>query len=383
MASLNIHIYPSPLTHESRILRITDALARAGVFDQIEIFGVSAPGLPDCQPVDPKRTFLRYPRKLFGTRDGLIAKVAKNLEWSVRILAALRGREVMCVNAHSLAVLPLCYLASRLMGARLIYDTHELETETTGYKGARQTLGRFIEKRLIGKCDDVFVVSDAIADWYAKRYDIARPHVTRNIPQFKAQASAGADQHGLREKMGVKPDDLLFIYQGGFIAGRGIERLLSVFTQMPPSTHLMCMGNGPLREQIAAAALANPNIHLLPPVAPQEVLGYTKAADIGICLTDNSCLSHYYSLPNKVFEYLHAGLPIIVNPLLEQQRIIEEHQCGWVAPKDEMALAAMLRGITREQLGQRQAGVVRAAAAFNWGNEAANLVQRYRSLNLG
>lgn len=383
MASTNIHIYPSPLTHESRILRITDALAKAEIFDQIEIYGVSTRGLPDRQPVDAKRTFLRYPRKLFGTNDGFIAKVVKTLEWSGRILASLRGRKITCVNAHSLAVLPLCYLASRMTGARLIYDTHELETETTGYKGVRQKLGRMIEKRLITRCDDVFVVSDTIADWYANRYGIARPQVIRNIPQFSAGTSAPRVQSDLRGKMGVNPDDLLFVYQGGFIAGRGIERLLRVFAQMPANMHLMCMGSGPLRDQIAAAAAAQPNIHLLPPVAPHEVLGYTKVADVGICLTDNSCLSHYYSLPNKVFEYLHAGLPIIVNPLLEQQRIIEQQQCGWVAPENDEDLSAMLRGITRETLWARQAGVKQAATAFDWGNEAAKLVQRYRSLKLG
>ena len=67
MASTNIHIYPSPLTHESRILRITDALAKAAIFDQIEVYGVSAPDLPDRQPVDAKRTFLRYPRTVSYT----------------------------------------------------------------------------------------------------------------------------------------------------------------------------------------------------------------------------------------------------------------------------------------------------------------------------
>ncbi|MNQ73479.1 putative glycosyl transferase [compost metagenome] len=183
--------------------------------------------------------------------------------------------------------------------------------------------------------------------------------------------------------MGLKPDDLLFIYLGGLIPGRGIERLLSVFAQMPACTHLVCMGSGPLADKIAAAAQTNPNIHLLPPVAPQEVLGYTKAADIGICLTENTCLSYYYSLPNKLFEYLHAGLPIVVTPLQEQQRIIEQYQCGWVAPEDDATLAAMLRGITREQLAPRQAGVARAAAAFSWETEAANLVQRYRNQDLG
>lgn len=383
MASTNIHIYPSPLTHESRILRITDALAKAEIFDQIEIYGVSAPGLPDRQSVDAKRTFLRYPRKLFGTSDGFVAKVIKTLEWSGRILASLRGRKIDCINAHSLAVLPLCYLASRMTGARLIYDTHELETETNTNKGVRQKLSRMIEKRLIGRCDDVFVVGDAIADWYVARYGIPRPHVTRNIPQHSASASESTAQSDLRQKMGLKPDDLLFIYQGGFIAGRGIERLLRVFARLPAGINLMCMGSGPLHDQIAAAAAAYSNIHLLPPVPPQEVLGYTKTADIGICLTENSCLSYYYSLPNKVFEYLHGGLPIVVTPLPEQQRIIEQHQCGWVAPENDAELIAMLCGITRDGVNARLAGVNRAATAFDWNDEAAKLVQRYRSLNLG
>ncbi|MHA3904157.1 glycosyltransferase family 4 protein [Castellaniella sp. WN] len=381
MASTNIHIYPSPLTHESRILRITDALANSEIFDQIEIYGVSASGLPDCQPIDAKRTIIRYPRKLFGVSGGFIAKLIKTLEWSGRILVSLRDRKIACVNAHSLAVLPLCYMISCMTGASLIYDTHELETETTGYRGMRQKLGRMIEKRLIRRCKYVFVVSDAIADWYVSRYGIARPQVIRNIPQFPTVASASPVQSDLRGEMGIKPDDLLFVYQGGFISGRGIERLLRVFTQMPDSTHLMCMGSGPLREQIAAVAANHLNIHLLLPVAPHEVLEYTKAADVGICLTDNSCLSHYYSLPNKVFEYMHAGLPIIVNPLLEQQRIIQQYQCGWVAPNDDGELITLLRSITREALISCQAGVKQAVVAFDWNKEAASLVQRYRSLN--
>lgn len=374
---LNLHIYPSPLTHESRILRLTDALAQSNVFDRFEVIGVAAEGLPAEQEVDARRRFVRVPRKAFAARNSLVAKTVKTAEWSLRVLARLRKRKVACINAHSLAVLPLCYVASRITGAALVYDTHELETETSGFKGLRQKLGRWVERLLIKRCHTVFAVSDSIADWYVQRYGIARPTVVRNIPQFRAPADEARDGRWLRERLGIPTDATLFIYQGGFIAGRGLERLLRVFRQANPDRHLVCMGSGPLTGLVAQSAAEAANIHLLPPVSPQEVLGYTCAADVGICLTDDSCLSHYYSLPNKIFEYLHAGLPIIVNPLIEQQRIVEQYRCGWVAPAEDEALLTLLNGIDRASLAACDPRP--AAEAFNWPAEAQRLVERYRS----
>ena len=372
---VNIHVYPSPLTHESRILRITDALAGAGVFSRIEVVGVARPDLPASEAVDEKRTLVRLPRKLFAHSDGFIAKLLRTAEWSVRVLASLRGRRVACINAHSLAVLPLCVLAAKITGARLVYDTHELETETSGYKGLRQKLGRFVEKLFIRRCDMVVCVSSSIADWYAKTYGLERPAVVRNIPQFRPLAAR--DLTALRRGMGLQPGRMAFIYQGGFIAGRGVERLLKVFAGLP-QVDLVCMGSGPLQPLVAQAARQHANIHLVPPVPPQEVLGYTQAADVGICLTDNSCLSHYYSLPNKIFEYLHAGLPIIVNPLLEQKQMVEQYGCGWVAAEDDTAFAAMLVAIDRPAIAAKHNNVQAASRVLNWDEEKARLLQAYR-----
>lgn len=372
---VNVHVYPSPLTHESRILRITDALVQAGIFKSVEVIGVARPDLPATEAVDAGRKLVRLPRKLLAKGDGFVAKLVRTAEWSLRVLASLRGRRIACINAHSLAVLPLCVVAAKMTGARLVYDTHELETETSGYKGLRQKLGRLVERLFIRRCDMVCVVSGSIADWYARTYGIPRPVVVRNIPQFRAPEDG--DTAALRERIGLSPGRTAFIYQGGFIAGRGVERLLQVFAGLP-QLDLVCMGSGPLQPLLAQAAAMHPNIHLIPPVPPREVLGYSRAADVGICLTDNSCLSHYFSLPNKIFEYLHAGLPIIVNPLLEQQQMVDEFGCGWVAPADDAEFARMLAGIDTAAIENHRYGVAAAASALDWNREKERLIQAYR-----
>lgn len=372
---VNVHIYPSPLTHESRMLRITDALARAGIFREIELVGVLGPGLATCESVDAHRTLVRLPRKWMKDGDGLLPKLVRTVEWSARVALSMRGRAVTCINAHSLSVLPLCVMLKWMTGARLVYDTHELETETHAQKGLRQKLARFTERVLIRRCDLVFVVSDGIADWYARTYGIERPVVVRNVPQFKPPAVA--DDPQARERRGLVERRLACIYQGGFLPGRGVERLLRVFSATP-QVDLVCMGSGALQPVIDQSAAVHPNVHRWPAVPPSEVLRHTRRADVGLCLTQNTCLSYYYSLPNKLFEYLHAGLPVIVTPLPEQQRLVEEFGCGWIAPADDAAFAELLGSIGEAELAGKREGVARAAQALDWNEEEARLVRAYR-----
>jgi glycosyltransferase involved in cell wall biosynthesis len=375
IVALNVHVYPSNLTHESRILRITDALVAADIFDEVEVVGVARTDLPEREKIDDKRTLVRIERPDFNGFGPFLSKVMITLVWSLNVFGYLRKRRVGCVNAHSLAVLPLCVIVAYFSKAKLVYDTHELETETSGYKGIRQSLGRIIERTLIKRCDLVFVVSDSIADWYAKTYDIVRPTVVRNIPQFTV--FSGDLQKVQRTDIGVPADKLLFIYQGGFISGRGVERLLSNFSKLP-ELELVCMGSGPLQHLVEDAAANFTNIHYLPPVPPREVLAYTRVADVGICLTDNSCLSHYYSLPNKVFEYLHAGLPIIVNPLLEQTSLVREFDCGWMASERDADFIKMLSNLRYDDILTKKRNARSAAEKLQWSDEAARLIAAYR-----
>ena len=142
---INLHIYPSPFTRESRILRETAVIAEHCLFDRIIMVGVCAPGLPDRERVDDRREIWRFPR---DARSGLVGKLLTTWRWAGLVYQAFRREKVGCVNCHSLPVLGLCVKLARATRAKLVYDTHELETETNGLGGLRKLLSKIVERRL-------------------------------------------------------------------------------------------------------------------------------------------------------------------------------------------------------------------------------------------
>ena len=379
MVTTNVHVYPSSLKHESRILRITESLAEAGLFKRIEIIGVAAEGLPVSEDIDERRHLHRLPRRLSALSGSLPAKLAGMIEWSVRVLLWSRNKPVQCINAHSLSVLPICFLVSRIKGSRLVYEPHELETETRGSSGLRRTIARVLEKWLIRRCDLVFVVSNSIASWYAATFSIETPVVVRNVPSPEHQLRA--DRTSLRRAIGLREDAVVYMHMGGLMEGRGIERMLRVFSGLA-EIDLLFMGHGALVELVQDAVRTHANIHYTPSVPPDQVIMYARVADAGLCLTEPECLSHEYSLPNKLFEYLHAGLPVIVNPLTEQRQVVLDFDCGWIAPASDDLFTELLRSIDKEALRSRQEGVRRAAEESRWEIECLRLLNAYRSVEL-
>lgn len=150
------------------------------------------------------------------------------------IAARLTGRPIACVNAHSLAVLPLAARLKRQHGAMLIYEPHELETETSETRGLRRPLSKLAERRLIGEADAVICVSDTIAQWYRREYGLSNVHVFRNIPDVSLSAAPVAGGR-LRDRCGVSDDAILFIYQGSLTKYRQVEQYLHVFSRVPPN----------------------------------------------------------------------------------------------------------------------------------------------------
>jgi glycosyltransferase involved in cell wall biosynthesis len=372
-----LHAYPSPFTHESRILRETESLVDSGLFDRIYVGAIWDEGLAEHEELDTRRTVWRVPLR---TRrlPGIIGKLLRFLEWYIRLFLRFRNEELTFINCHSLSVLPLGVLFRLARGCRIIYDTHELETETLASSGIRKRLAKILERCLIGHTEAVIVVNESIAGWYRDAYGLKEVHVVRNIPC--PRPITGGKTNRLREAFGIDPGSLLFLCQGILGEGRGIPILLEVFGRLPSDRHVVFLGNGPMAKEVRLHAMRYPNIHHHPAVPPHELLEYTAGADVGISLIENVCLSYYYSLPNKVFEYLMSGVPVVVSDFPEMARLVDGTGCGWKSSVDTRCFAELAGSLTREEIERRAAIARQVSNSLSWHTEEASLVALYKKL---
>jgi glycosyltransferase involved in cell wall biosynthesis len=376
---LNVHLYQSPFRHESRILKITETLRRAGTFDAITIFATSDGLPPETETLDSVRQVYRISGRARTWLSGNLGKVASTVEWTFRIGWFLRREKVACVNSHSLSVLPLGVALKFLKKCSLIYDTHELETETVGSKGLRRSLAKFTERRLIGWADAVIVVNESIAGWYRTEYDLKNVFVVRNFPP--RQEEDPVPNRMLRETFEIDDRSVVLLYHGLLSRHRGIERLLDAVREIP-YIDMVFMGYGVLTDLVASYVKEYPNIHLLPAVPPDEVVRYACGADVGIIVIDNVCLSYYFALGNKIFEYLQAGLPVILSDFPEYKRLVDAESCGWTIPPSHESLLELLQSLTLADVHEKRPSAVRAGRIHVWESEEGTLLDAYAHCGL-
>jgi glycosyltransferase involved in cell wall biosynthesis len=366
---LNIHLYPSTLTHESRMRRMCTTIRQMSAFDDVEMVGIDGPGLPptEHQPHFRVRRISRH--TVPGPR--FLRKIVQTLSWYFNVLRRYWPAPVGCVNCHSVAVLPLALLLKLRHQCPIVYDTHELETESMGARGAARIVYKLIERFGIHRVDSVVVVSDSIADWYVSAYGIRRPLVVRNVPERAAPLCR--DRGLLRGRLGIPADHLVFMYHGGLFTGRRIDQYVRIFKCLPPDRHVVFMGYGELESLIRQAAATCPNIHFLPAVDPEDVIAYAAGADVGLHGLEPRCLSYRLALPNKVFESLAGGVPILSNDLPEIARLVQRYRCGWILGDGDQDWFRSIAELTRDDIDAARCGAERATTAFTWALERERL----------
>lgn len=362
------------VVHDGRVLREAGALADAGH----DVVVVHLPSGGDEKEVAggfrlrsamPPAWTRRLPRMLW--RMLALGSIARGA----------RAERPDAVHANDIATLIPGYFAARLSGAKLVYDTHEYAVGVPYRKAVWAWLAAAIERLLIRRCDAVITVSDGIAERLQARYSLReRPTVVRNVPDLPPPGEAP----DLREEMGIG-DAPLVLHQGAVADGRGGENLIRAvsFTE---SAHLLFLGaDGAYAERLRALAVeldVGGRTHFHPPVALAELLSYTTQADVGVSLLQDSCENHRLALPNKLFEYLAAGLPVVVSDLPEMRRLVIERQVGWVTDSGDPAdIARVLADATGARGDESLENRVRVAAAeLNWSQERASLTDLYARL---
>jgi glycosyltransferase involved in cell wall biosynthesis len=323
----NLHISLTEFKNESRVLKQAKSLSNAGIFSVIHIAALYEIGLDKEEKVSEK-IFLRRIRLLsreFGSN--LVSQIVKYFEFWVKIFFLYRRKDIAVITIHSSALLPIGISLKLLFRCKLVYDAHELETERNGLNGVRKVLTKINERILISFASETIVVSESIATWYKEKYKIERPLVILNSPLLIMRDK----NKRLKEVLNLEDNSKVFLYQGMLSKGRGIELIVNAFQSLVgTNNYVVFMGYGPLTEYVKASAASCCNIYFHPAVPPEEVLNYTSSADYGLSLIENTCLSYYYCMPNKMFEYTMAHIPTICSNMIEMASYVENNGVGFV-----------------------------------------------------
>ncbi len=344
------------------------------LFEKVLYVGSDTTDLPETE-FSPGFSSIHFARR--DTRQlSLIGKAQETMRWSAVVDRYVEKLPATAISCHSAALLSLSFKLARKLGARVVYEPHELESETSITSPLRRRAIRSVESRLVPKCAAVNVVGEEIAKWYESAYKIKRPIVVRNIPDVRI---AGPGQPvDLKAQLGLNKKDFLFLYQGALSRGRRVLQLMDVFERANEDRHLLFLGYGVLEPAIQERAKKCGRIHLMPAVPPSDLLRYTRGADIGWCGVENICLSYYLSLPNKLFEFLLAGIPQVAPDWPEIGPIMRENDLGWLHGETTEDMIEMVNSVSWPEVARHKNATEVASSKFSWQDEERQLIRSYQ-----
>ena len=361
--------------NDSRVLKENISLQNAGY--EVKVVALHEEPLKEFDEVQ-NISVHRIKLKSRGWSKNKAIQILKYFEFVYRVVKQYKNSDIL--HCNDLNAFPPGVIIKKFFNknVKIVYDAHEYETETNGLNGIQKTLTKKLEKYLIKYADKTITVSDAIANEYVKLYDIEKPSLVLNTPPYKQIQKKDI----FRETFNIKKEQTIFLYQGGLSRGRGIEILLDTFKQVnDDKSVIVFMGYGVLADMVEAASKEYKNIYFHQAVAPDILLDYTCSADFGISTIEDSCLSYRYCLPNKMFEYTMAEVPVIVSNLPEMQKIVKDNRIGVVVKentssglKDAIEKASLL---DPEEL---HVNIKKVKEIYNWEEQEKILLKIYEGL---
>jgi glycosyltransferase involved in cell wall biosynthesis len=354
-------------------------LISLGIAEKIYVAALHSHGTLEEETIDGSIFVKRFKLKMRGLSRNFFIQLIKYLELTGKLLKYFSGKNIGMINIHSFSLLPLGVLLKWRLKSFLVYDAHELETEQVGGLSFRKSISKIAERMFIHCSDMMIVVSDSIADWYVAHYKIQRPYVVKNTPPYRDKI----EKHNkFRTYFNIPSEKKIFLYQGGLMAGRGIELLLETFkTSHVQSVVLVFMGYGPMENMVKEAAKDCDAIYYLPAVSPDVLLDYTSSADYGIHVIFNTCLNHNFCLPNKLFEYMMAEIPVVVSNVKEMAQLVLENNIGVVIKDlDPPGLVDAVNKVQAMNYAELQANIKEVKKNYSWEAQEQILASAYQEL---
>ena len=347
------------VVYDQRMIRICSSLSKNY---QVSLWGRKKSAVPtEERPYQQKRSrFIIQSGPFFY------------LMYNIRLFFRLLFTHFDIVHAVDLDTLPAGFLAAKIKGKVVVYDSHEYFTEVPELMNRRfvRNIWLKIEGWIVPQLKHAITVGGKIAEQYTQQYGVAFK-VVRNCPLLDDQ-----------QEIVNQPGNYL-IYQGALNEGRGIENLILAMRTI--DFKLKIAGSGDIEDKLKSLVLNHnleDKVSFLGMIKPSELKVVTTHAYAGINVSENLGLSYYYSLNNKYFDYIHAAIPAITNPFPEYQSLNEQFKCSVFSNSTEEELIAAIKLLIddKARYAELKKNCLLARKQLNWQSEEKELLSIYAGI---
>jgi glycosyltransferase involved in cell wall biosynthesis len=304
------------------------------------------------------------------------------MEFQKRLFWYLLFHKADVLVANDLDTLLPNYLNSKLKGANLVYDSHELFCEVPELQSnpKKKKIWKRLERWIFPKLKNIFTVNDSIAKIYSDEYNVD-VKVVRNIPLLSNQTNFKKIS---KQDLGIPTDKKIIVLQGaGINVDRGAEEAVEAM-QFVNNAVLLIIGSGDVIDVLKQMVLnlkLTAKVIFIGKVPFEKLLQFTHHSDLGLTLDKDTNINYKYSLPNKLFDYIHAGVPVLASNLVEIKNIITRYSIGdCIDNHQSQHIADKINHILKDeetlQLWKKNTKI--ASEKLNWENEEQALVAVYK-----
>ncbi len=358
----------SDFTTDQRLIRICATLQKMG-FEVLVI----------ARSFNNSLALGEYPFKAIRIKCHFSKGILQYAEFNLKLFVKLLFCKTDYFLANDLDTLIPNYIIANIRSKKLIYDTHEYFTGVPELKNShiKRKTWKFFENWIFPKLKTVYTVNNSVRDKYAQEYG-NEIGVVRNVPITKSVAVAEKPER-------FKGKTILLLQGAGINEGRGGLELLEAMKYLPENYLLLLIGSGTQWDEIKEKRNEwnlQSKVEMIDKLPPAQLQKYTALADIGFSLDSFDDLNCLFNLPNKIFDYIHAGVPVIATSIPEVKIILETYKCGiLIESNDAHTIAAAITKIIIDKNAYQtfKLNCVKAAKELCWENESKKLEQIYSS----
>ena len=357
------------LSTDQRVKKVCESLLKLDL--EILLIGRN---LPDSRSI--KRPYKYIRMNLLFNKGALFYA-----EYNLRLFLILLFSKVDVYHSNDLDTLLANYLASIIRRKPIVYDSHEYFTGVPEIQNKTfvKKVWTTIENHIFPKLKHIFTVNQSIASLYEKQYG-KQLKIIRNIPRKKTWTIDKS-----RQQLGLPENKKIIITQGaGINIDRGVEEALEAM-QFLNDVCFVIIGNGDVIPKLKKRTFElnlEKSIIFKDKMPYEQMMQYTQHAELGLSLDKNTNINYRLSLPNKIFDYIHAGVPILASKIKEVEAVITKHRIGlFIENHEPKHIAQQIEKALDENLKFKyQKNIKNAALQLNWENEEKNLVEVYKKI---